>query len=94
MSDGADLPGLAHFCEHMLFLGTQSYPQEGEFERYVGAAGGSNNAFTAAEETCYYFDVGPDALDGGGLITRAPRAARLACHASRTAGPRRFGALR
>ena len=23
MSDPDDLPGLAHFCEHMLFLGTK-----------------------------------------------------------------------
>ena len=23
MSDPAELPGLAHFCEHMLFLGTE-----------------------------------------------------------------------
>ena len=23
MSDPEDLPGLAHFCEHMLFLGTE-----------------------------------------------------------------------
>jgi len=23
MSDPVDLPGLAHFCEHMLFLGTE-----------------------------------------------------------------------
>jgi len=23
MSDPDDLPGLAHFCEHMLFLGTE-----------------------------------------------------------------------
>ena len=28
-SDAASLPGLAHFCEHMLFLGTDKYPEEG-----------------------------------------------------------------
>ena len=26
MSDPEDLPGLAHFIEHMLFLGTKEYP--------------------------------------------------------------------
>lgn len=62
MSDPADLPGLAHFCEHMLFLGTQQFPNEGDFERIVAAGSGSNNAYTAAEETNYYFDVNGDAL--------------------------------
>ena len=43
-SDPRELPGLAHFCEHMLFLGTERFPVEGDFERFVSAAGGSNNA--------------------------------------------------
>jgi len=29
-SDPAELPGLAHFCEHMLFLGTEKFPNENE----------------------------------------------------------------
>ncbi|GBP10042.1 Insulin-degrading enzyme [Eumeta japonica] len=28
LSDPDDLPGLAHFCEHMLFLGTKKYPKK------------------------------------------------------------------
>ena len=35
MSNPPEWPGLAHFCEHMLFLGTSSYPTEGEFENYI-----------------------------------------------------------
>ncbi|CAM9700624.1 unnamed protein product [Choristocarpus tenellus] len=27
-SDPDGLPGLAHFCEHLLFLGTDKYPDE------------------------------------------------------------------
>ena len=27
---GKDLPGLAHFLEHMLFTGTKKYPKEGQ----------------------------------------------------------------
>ena len=57
MTDPSDLPGLAHFCEHMLFLGTKRFPSEGDFERLVAAGGGMNNAYTAAEETNYFFDV-------------------------------------
>ena len=63
MSDPSALPGLAHFCEHMLFLGTKPFPDEGEFERLVAGGGGSNNAYTAAEETNYYFDVNGDTLE-------------------------------
>ena len=33
MSDPAKLPGLAHFCEHMLFLGTHKFPDEKEYKR-------------------------------------------------------------
>ena len=35
MSDPDTLPGLAHFCEHMLFLGTKTYPDENEYSRYL-----------------------------------------------------------
>ena len=33
MSDPDELPGLAHFCEHMLFLGTKKYPEENEYSK-------------------------------------------------------------
>ena len=29
--DGLDVPGLAHFCEHLLFMGTEKYPSENDF---------------------------------------------------------------
>ena len=44
--DPATRPGLAHFHEHMLFLGTAKYPHENDFEQYLGRNGGSSNAFT------------------------------------------------
>ena len=31
--DPVELPGLAHFCEHMLFLGTEKYPEEGKYQK-------------------------------------------------------------
>ncbi|CAH1784511.1 unnamed protein product [Owenia fusiformis] len=64
MSDPRDLPGLAHFCEHMLFLGTEKYPQENEYSKFLSEHAGSSNAFTSAENTNYYFDVAPEELDG------------------------------
>ena len=33
-------------------------------DKYLGANGGSNNAFTASEDTCYFFDVDASALPG------------------------------
>lgn len=56
-SDPAQFPGLAHFLEHMLFLGTGKYPEAGEYQNYIASHGGSHNAYTAYENTNYYFSV-------------------------------------
>src|SRR5699024_834553 len=61
--DPAAWPGMAHFLEHMLFLGTEDYPRPGEYQEFISAHGGSNNAYTAFENTNYYFDVVPEALE-------------------------------
>ena len=63
MSEPTHWPGLAHFLEHMLFLGTETFA-EGEFEQFIAVNGGTNNAYTDAEETTYFFDVGSPALPG------------------------------
>ena len=34
------MPGLAHFCEHLLFMGTEKYPDENHFENHVRRFGG------------------------------------------------------
>lgn len=60
-SDPAQVPGLAHFCEHMLFLGTKQYPLENSFEAFLSNNGGSSNAFTDSENTVYYFDMEAEA---------------------------------
>ena len=52
-----ELPGLAHFLEHMLFLGTKSYPSADEYHEFIAAHGGSDNAFTGFEHTSYFFDI-------------------------------------
>ena len=49
--------GLAHFCEHMLFLGTEGFPDEHEYSQFLSTHGGYDNAFTSTQETNYYFDV-------------------------------------
>jgi insulysin len=55
--------GLAHFLEHMLFLGTKKYPSENEYSRYVQSNGGSKNAATGEDYTYYYFDIKNDKFD-------------------------------
>jgi Insulinase (Peptidase family M16) len=40
------VPGIAHFCEHMLFIGTSKYPTENAYDQYLSTHGGSSNAFT------------------------------------------------
>lgn len=52
-----ETPGLAHFLEHMLFLGTKDYPEEAGFHRFVSEGGGLTNAYTAPEATCYVFSI-------------------------------------
>lgn len=64
MKDPKDIQGLAHFCEHMLFLGTEKYPEENAYTKFLNEHGGSSNAFTSAEHTNFYFDVSPDYLPG------------------------------
>lgn len=64
LMDPVELPGLAHFCEHMLFLGTDKYPVENEYAKFLSSHGGNHNAHTASDETNYYFDVKPSELEG------------------------------
>lgn len=64
MSDPDDLPGLAHFCEHMLFLGTEKYPNENDYTKFLSEHGGGSNASTTTERTTYYFDVTPEYFPG------------------------------
>ncbi|CAG7816471.1 unnamed protein product [Allacma fusca] len=63
MNDPENVPGLAHFCEHMLFLGTKKYPVENDYSKFLAENGGSSNAYTARDHTNYYFDVAPEALE-------------------------------
>ncbi len=61
-SDPDEWQGLAHFLEHMLFLGTQKYPEAGEYKKFIDDHGGNNNAYTSFSHTNYYFDISADHL--------------------------------
>ena len=57
------LPGLAHFLEHMLFMGSKKYPNVSEFNDFVNQNGGSYNAMTGSQNTNYFFSVSNFALE-------------------------------
>jgi hypothetical protein len=44
-SDPVEIPGLAHFCEHMLFLGTELYPGEDSFSKFLSSNGETTGVY-------------------------------------------------
>ena len=52
-----DRHGLAHFLEHMIFLGSEKYPSESELATHIGSNGGITNAYTEFEWTSFQFQV-------------------------------------
>lgn len=64
-SDPVEHPGIAHFLEHMLFLGTKRYPKESEYNQFINENGGETNAFTSSSTTNYLFTVDNNAFEEG-----------------------------
>ncbi|KAI8809513.1 Metalloenzyme, LuxS/M16 peptidase-like protein [Cladochytrium replicatum] len=63
LCDPDEAPGLAHFCEHMLFLGTEKYPSENAYSQFLSEHDGRSNAYTGVDDTNYYFSVSADFLE-------------------------------
>ena len=57
--------GISHFLEHMLFRGTAEHPTTLELETAFEAIGGSVNAATDEESTCYFTRLHPDHVPQG-----------------------------
>ncbi|CAD7697481.1 unnamed protein product [Ostreobium quekettii] len=55
--DPEDLPGLAHFVEHAVHLGTGRYPDERGYKQFLASRGGKSNATTGKTETRFHFEV-------------------------------------
>lgn len=47
----------------MLFLGTEKYPEEGSYKKFLTSHAGKCNASTAMEQTTYIFDVEANYLE-------------------------------
>ncbi|MGL4938237.1 insulinase family protein [Shewanella sp.] len=75
--DPISRPGMAHFLEHMLFLGTEKFPDAGEYHAFINQHGGSNNAWTGTEHTNFFFSIDADvfaaALDRFSQFFIAPK---------------------
>ena len=61
-ADPPEVQGLAHFLEHLLFMGTAKYPAENHYDAFLQKHGGSSNAYTECEYTVFHFDVFPKAF--------------------------------
>lgn len=64
LEDPVRYPGLAHFVEHMLFMGSKKYPLSSAVRDAVNRGGGEINAFTDFDQTTYYADVRAEAFEG------------------------------
>lgn len=54
--------GLAHFLEHMLFMGSKKYPSVNEYSQFISMNGGMNNAVTTDDKTTYFFSIDSDKI--------------------------------
>ena len=57
-------PGLAHYLEHMILMGSKKYPEPDSLAEFLKMHGGSHNASTAPYRTAFYLEVENDALEG------------------------------
>lgn len=84
--------GLAHYLEHMIFMGSQRYPQTSGLQNFLQKHGGGINALTTPSQTAYFLQVNhagfeeaasrlADALAFPRLPTKAAAKERNAIHA-------------
>jgi insulysin len=62
--DPDDAPGMAHFLEHMLFLGSEEFHEAGDFISYLSKYAGTTNAFTGFDRTVFSFSCQVEGLQG------------------------------
>ena len=55
--DPSAAQGLAHFLEHMLFMGSEKFPTENSYDEFISKMGGDSNAYTELEHTNFHFEI-------------------------------------
>ena len=65
LHDPMSQQGMAHYLEHMLFLGTERYPDTKGYSDFMTKNGGAHNAYTWLDITNYMFKINNDAFDEG-----------------------------
>ena len=63
LRDPWDRAGIAHFLEHMLFMGSEKYPDEKEYREFFQKHAGRSNACTWGTHTNYHFQVDKEWFD-------------------------------
>lgn len=63
LEDPNSQPGLAHYLEHMVLIGSKRYLQSENLSEFLKKHGGSHNASTASYRTALYLTVENDALE-------------------------------
>jgi len=63
LNDPMSQQGMAHYLEHMLFLGTDRYPDTAGYSDFMSKNGGASNAYTWLEITNYMFEINNAAYD-------------------------------
>ena len=61
-NDPPEYQGMAHFLEHMIFMGSEKYPEESKYSNYISENGGYTNAYTQFENTNFHFEISYEGL--------------------------------
>ncbi|MES1906171.1 MAG: hypothetical protein MHPSP_003801, partial [Paramarteilia canceri] len=55
--------GLAHFLEHIIFMGSKKFPDENSYMDYITLSGGDTNAYTIDCYTYFYHTISNDCFE-------------------------------
>ncbi|NVJ61183.1 MAG: insulinase family protein [Gammaproteobacteria bacterium] len=61
LKDPMTQQGMAHYLEHMLFMGTERFPDPKGYNEFMSQNGGASNAYTWLDITNYMFEINNDA---------------------------------
>ena len=71
LSDFDTHNGIAHFLEHMLFMGSKKYPLPDDYREFINSNGGNTNAWTDTTSTVYYHSINKNKfLESFDMISR------------------------